>query len=78
MSTTDGPRAPRRRRTRLGWALVAAFVVVPIAEIYVLIQVGQVIGAWWTVALLVADSILGSWLIRREGRIAGWSLTRRG
>ena len=44
-----------------------AFVVVPIVEIYVLIQVGQVIGAWWTVVLLVADSILGSWLIKREG-----------
>ena len=44
-----------------------AFVVVPIAEIYVLIQVGQVIGAWWTIALLIADSLLGSWLIKREG-----------
>ncbi len=56
---------PRRRR--LPWVLFVAFVVVPIAEIYVLIQVGQVIGAWWTIALLIADSILGSWLIKREG-----------
>ncbi|MDO9454547.1 FxsA family protein [Nocardioides sp.] len=47
--------------------LLIAFVIVPIAEIYVLIQVGQVIGAWWTIVLLVADSILGSWLIKREG-----------
>ncbi|WP_139983415.1 FxsA family protein [Nocardioides litoris] len=58
--------APARRR-RLTWILVLAFVVVPLAEIYVLIQVGQVIGAWWTIVLLVADSILGSWLIKREG-----------
>jgi UPF0716 protein FxsA len=57
----------RRRRGRLGWLLLVAFVVVPIVEIYVLIQVGQVIGAWWTVLLLIADSILGTWLIRREG-----------
>lgn len=39
----------------------------PLAEIFVLIQVGQVIGVWWTILLLVADSIFGSWLIRREG-----------
>jgi UPF0716 protein FxsA len=56
-----------RRRGRLGWLLLVAFVVVPIVEIYVLIQVGQVIGAWWTILLLIADSILGTWLVRREG-----------
>ena len=59
-------RRPRRRP--LGWVLLVAFVVVPIVEIYVLIQVGQVIGA-------VVDgraagrstASLGSWLIKREG-----------
>jgi UPF0716 protein FxsA len=59
----------------LTWALFVAFVVVPILEIYVLIQVGQVIGAWWTVLLLVLDSIFGSWLIRREGARA-WQALR--
>jgi UPF0716 protein FxsA len=54
---------------------VAAFVVVPLVEIYVLIQVGQVIGPWWTISLLVADSLLGGWLIRREGRRAWLALT---
>ena len=57
----------RRRRPRWVWVLFVAFVVVPIAEIYVLIQVGHVIGAWWTIVLLIADSIFGSWLIKREG-----------
>lgn len=57
--------APRRRRWP--WILLLAFVVVPVVEIYVIIQVGQVIGAWWTVVLLVADSVFGSWLVRREG-----------
>ena len=51
------------------------FVVVPLVEIYVLIQVGQVIGAWWTILLLIVDSILGGWLIRREGRRAWLALT---
>ncbi len=55
------------RRRHLTWLLFVAFIVVPIVEIYVLIQVGQVIGAWWTILLLVLDSILGSWLIKREG-----------
>ncbi len=49
------------------WLPVAAFVVVPLAEIYVLIQVGHVIGAWWTVLLLLADSLVGGWLVVHEG-----------
>ncbi|HXH81180.1 FxsA family protein [Nocardioides sp.] len=57
------------------WLLLVAFVVVPLLEIFVLIQVGQVIGAWWTILLLVADSILGTWLIRREGGRA-WTALR--
>lgn len=57
------------------WLLVVAFVVVPLLEIFVLIQVGQVIGPWWTILLLVADSILGTWLIRREGGRA-WAALR--
>jgi UPF0716 protein FxsA len=62
---------------RFPWSLLlVAFLVVPIVEIYVLIQVGQVIGAGWTVLLLVADSIFGSWLLKREGGRA-WRALRR-
>jgi UPF0716 protein FxsA len=50
--------------------LVLLFIVVPIAELAVVIQVGQEIGVLWTVALLVADSILGSVLMRSQGRTA--------
>jgi UPF0716 protein FxsA len=63
----------RRRFTTA--ALFVAFVVVPLVEIYVLIQVGQVIGAWWTILLLILDSLLGSWLIKREGGRA-WQALR--
>jgi UPF0716 protein FxsA len=73
--TTSGYGARPRRRRFVWWLLVAAFIAVPILEIYVIIQVGQVIGAWWTIALLIADSIFGSWLIRREGRRAWLALT---
>ena len=50
--------------------LVILFIVVPIAELALLIQVGQLIGVWWTVALLVADALLGSWLLRTQSRAA--------
>ena len=63
------------RRRRWGWALLVLLVVVPLAEIYVLVQVGQVIGPGWTILLLVLDSIAGGWLISREGRRA-WRALR--
>jgi UPF0716 protein FxsA len=52
--------------------LILLFIVVPIAELYVIIQVGQAIGALPTIGLLVLDSLLGSWLLRSQGRTA-WS-----
>jgi UPF0716 protein FxsA len=48
--------------------LIVLFIVVPIAELAVLIQIGQLIGVWWTIALLVVDAILGSLLARSQGR----------
>ncbi|MFI6908647.1 FxsA family protein [Nonomuraea sp. NPDC050394] len=54
--------------------LFLAFLVVPVLEIWVLIQVGSVIGGWTTVALLIADSLFGAWIVRREGRRAWRSI----
>jgi len=50
--------------------LLLVFIVVPIAELYVIIQVGQEIGALPTIAILVADSLIGSLLLRSQGRLA--------
>jgi UPF0716 protein FxsA len=50
----------------LGW-FALALLVTPVIEIAVIIQVGQQIGVWWTVALLLVESALGAWLVRREG-----------
>jgi UPF0716 protein FxsA len=55
------------RRRVPWWLLALLFIVLPVVEIFVLIQIGQVIGAWWTILLLIADGILGSWLMKREG-----------
>jgi UPF0716 protein FxsA len=51
--------------------LVLLFIVVPIAELFVIIQVGEQIGVWWTIGILVVDSIVGSILMRSQGR-ATW------
>ncbi len=48
--------------------LLVLFIVVPIAELYVIIQVGQAIGVLPTIGLLLLDSILGSVLMRSQGR----------
>jgi UPF0716 protein FxsA len=60
---------------RFPWGLlILAFIGLPILEIYVIIKVGQQIGPWWTILLLIADSVFGSWLLRREGRRAWQAL----
>ena len=48
--------------------LFLVFIVVPIAELYVILQVGEAIGAVPTIAILIADSIIGSMLLRSQGR----------
>jgi len=50
--------------------LVVVFIVVPIVELFVIIKVGQLIGVWPTLALLLADALLGSLLLRHQGRSA--------
>ena len=48
--------------------LVVLFIVVPIAELFVIIKVGELIGVWPTLLLLLADAVLGSLLLRHQGR----------
>ena len=92
-STTRWPssRRPRRPPPRLrrcphaerqpGYArvalLVLLFIVVPIAELYVIIQVGELIGVWPTLALLLADAILGSCCCATRAAAPGGASTQR-
>jgi UPF0716 protein FxsA len=55
--------------------LILLFIVVPLAELYVIVQVGQAIGALPTIALLMLDSLLGTLLLRHQGR-ATWARFR--
>lgn len=59
----------------MGVLLVVMFLIVPIVEIYVIVQVGQQIGALPTIALLIIESAIGAWLVKREGRRA-WAALR--
>ncbi|MDX6624826.1 MAG: protein FxsA, partial [Solirubrobacterales bacterium] len=48
--------------------LIVLFIVVPVAELYVIIKVGEAIGIVPTLLLLLLDAILGSLLLRHQGR----------
>lgn len=47
--------------------LFILFAVIPVVEIYLLIKVGSLLGALPTVALLLAISLAGAWLVRHQG-----------
>jgi UPF0716 protein FxsA len=47
--------------------LFLAILIIPFAEIYLLIQVGGIIGAFSTILLVVLTAVLGTWLLRQQG-----------
>jgi UPF0716 protein FxsA len=49
--------------------LLILFILVPFAELYVILKIGDAIGVLPTVGLLVADSIIGTMLLRSQGRV---------
>jgi UPF0716 protein FxsA len=55
--------------------LIVAFIVVPLVELAVIIEVGQALGVLPTIAILLVDSILGGFLMRAQGR-AAWRRLR--
>lgn len=50
--------------------LFLLFIVAPLLELYVIIQVASVIGGWETIALLIVESVIGAWLLKRQGLTA--------
>jgi UPF0716 protein FxsA len=65
MSTVTQPR-PRSG----GWIMpliLVGMVALPFLEVYLIVQVGQLIGIWWTLAILCGEAVLGAFLMRREG-----------
>jgi len=52
---------------RLGPALFLIFLLVPLFEIYLLLEVGGVIGVGWTIFAVVFTAVLGAGLVRYQG-----------
>jgi UPF0716 protein FxsA len=50
-----------------GGVLVALFLLVPVVELYVLIKIGRGIGVGNTIAIVLLVSVVGAWLVKREG-----------
>lgn len=50
--------------------LFLAFLMVPIIEIALFIQVGGLIGLWPTLAIVVLTAVLGTWLVKTQGKMA--------
>lgn len=56
--------------------LFALLIIVPIVELWAILQVADEIGTLNTVALLVAISALGAWLLKQQG-MATWARLRQ-
>ncbi len=56
--------------------LFAAFIAIPIIEIALFIQVGGWIGLWPTLGIVVLTAILGTMLVKSQGRLALQNLQR--
>ena len=50
--------------------LFLAFLLVPLIEIALFIQVGGAIGLWPTLGIVILTAVLGTWLVRSQGRMA--------
>ena len=61
------PLLHRRSMEAMFWLLALLFLIVPIVEIYVIVQVADGLGWPETILLLIGISVLGAWLVKREG-----------
>src|SRR5262249_52692322 len=70
---------PRRRTAKpdaaatlpLMLALVFLLVIVPVVELAVFVQIASSFGVWNTVAVLLAISLIGAWIVKHQG-MAVW------
>lgn len=59
----------------MGVVLFVLFILVPILELAVIIQVGQVVGVGWTLVGLITMSLIGAALVKAEG-LRAWRRVR--
>jgi UPF0716 protein FxsA len=56
--------------------LLLLFVIVPLAELYLLLYLGSILGFWTTVAITLITGVLGGALAKHEG-LRVWDAWRR-
>ncbi len=69
------PYARRARRPRALRLVMLVLVLVPVVEIAVIVAVARAIGGWQTFLVLLLETALGAWVVRREGARA-WRALR--
>ncbi|WP_392542122.1 FxsA family protein [Oryzobacter telluris] len=69
------PYARRGRRSLRLRLVVLALLLVPVIEIAVIVAVARTIGGWQTFLVLLLETALGAWVVRREGTRA-WRALR--
>ncbi|MFK5914681.1 MAG: FxsA family protein [Woeseiaceae bacterium] len=52
--------------------LLLIFLAIPAIEIYLLIQVGGIVGAGWTIIFVIATAVIGVSLLRQQG-LSTWT-----
>lgn len=48
--------------------LLLLFIAVPLIEIALFIQLGSLLGLWWTLLIVILTAIIGTYLVRQQGR----------
>ncbi|WP_020590441.1 FxsA family protein [Kiloniella laminariae] len=51
----------------MGIVFLFLFIGIPLLEIAVLIQVGDQIGLWSTIGLIILTAVIGTWMLKRQG-----------
>jgi len=54
--------------------LFGIFIIVPLIELVVLLEVGEIIGFWWTVFTIIVTAVAGASLARAQGLAVFWKL----
>jgi len=73
-SRTDPPPAGVYSNMSILGRLALLFVVVPLVELALLIKMGQWVGSWPTIGLVVFTGVTGAWLTRMQGLRTMWRL----
>jgi len=47
--------------------LMALFILVPIIELYILLEVGKKIGVFFTIAIVIITGAVGAYLVKTQG-----------